>query len=216
MRRFWGSLICVVFIVLGILPASADFLEVPEIAPIPIEVDGEYAPPGVFNGCPVAIAGNSVATVANCLPRPNVSGKTSRFVFNDERREELQRVNAEFNAVLADSPITLEESIQIAVGKMAALHELNWPAILLSYGIVELAEGDEPYDVVVLVVLNTRAFVLGTRDDNILPWQLYPHRFVGIESNGTWRPVADNRDDPSYSEIESYCGQHVCQIISAN
>lgn len=215
MRGVWGSLIffVLVFVLTG-ATARADYWDVTEYAPLPIGV-GEYSPPAALNDCEVAVAGSNVTTVASCLPRPSVSSKGGHFVFDDERRAELERVNAEFNSVLADSTVSLEEGTQVAVGKMMYLLELSWPSSLLSYGIVELAEGDERYNVVVLVVFNTRAFALDSRKDrkDIIPWQLYPHRFVGVESNGTWRPVADDRDDPSYSEMESHCGEHVCERV---
>ena len=206
MRGVWGSLICVLFIALGIMPAQAD-----EYAPLPIVMDDEYSPPAVFNNCEVAIAGNNVTTVASCLPRPGVTSKGDRFVFNDERRMELARVNAEFNAVLPDTAISIEEETQIAVGKMAYLLELGWPSMWLSYAIVETADDDELNHVVVLF----RTLVLASTTDEIMPWQDSSYRFVGVETEGVWRPVTDDRHEPgSYYYDESYCGQHYCPIVT--
>lgn len=177
----------------------------------PLPVGGEYTPPEWLNTCPALVAGAEVGTATSCLP-PIVGAKTdTSFVFDETRWNELDRINRQVNsAVGQDQVVTLEEAIAAAVEKKRLAADAGFPIFLLAYAVVEApleASDDAINDTehfVLLLMFNTRAFALDTLLDDILPWQYSPCRMYGIEINGQWRAVADDRDDPRAIALELY------------
>lgn len=180
-----------------------------DYAPLPI--GGEYTPPAWLNTCPALVAGVEVNTTTSCLP-PIVGKKTDTpFVFDEKRWKELDRVNRQVNASVGrDGVVTLEEAIVAAVEKKRLAVDAGFPVFLLAYAVVEApmeASGggiDDTEHLILILVLNTRAFALDSLLDDILPWQYSPHRMYGAEIDGQWRSVADDRDDPLAIALELY------------
>lgn len=181
-----------------------------DIAPLPVMADHEYQPPRWLNDCAVVVAGSEVKTTTSCLPTLTTSNKGSGFDFNRVRQVELDTLNREINSVLPEETITLEQAIEVTVAKKGRLLELGWPSIILSYAVVEAPLAHEEETVifvdhfVLLIVFNTRALVLDSMVDEIVPWQYSAHRIYGAEISGTWHPVEDDRHDPLDLAIEWY------------
>lgn len=180
-----------------------------DYAPLPI--GGEYTPPSWLNTCPTIVAGAEVNTTTNCLP--TIAGKATdaAFVFDEKRWEELDRINRQVNAIIGqDGVVTLEEAIAAAVEKKRLAVDAGFPIILLGYAVVEAPfegpsdEIDDREHFLLVTVFNTRAFALDSLFDDILPWQYSPCRMYGIEINGQWYAVADERDDPLAIALELY------------
>lgn len=180
-----------------------------DYAPLPI--GGEYTPPSWLNACPTIVAGTDISTTTNCLP--TIAGQTTgtHFIFDEERWGELDRINRQVNAAVGrDGVVTLEEAITAAVEKKGLAIDAGFPVFLLAYAVVEApmeAPGggiDDTEHLILLLVLNTRAFALDSLLDDILPWQYSPHRIYGAEIDGQWRSVADDRDDPLAIALELY------------
>lgn len=210
MKGLWGSLICIAYLAWGIFPVRAEFWNIDEPIPLPKLADGEYSPPEWLNSCPVIVAGSNVTTTTSCLPPLTASVKGPHFIFDEQRRQELVTINDEFNAGLSEADVTLEQSIALAASKKSRLIELGWPAMIVSYAVVKAPKADEEGGVteiphlVLMIRFGSRAFVLDTMLDDILPWQYSPHRFEGAEVDGVWRPIIDYRDDPLAIALEIY------------
>lgn len=178
-----------------------------DYAPLPI--GGEYTPPAWLNTCPTIVAGTEVNTTTSCLS-PIVGAKTDvPFIFDEDRWNDLDRLNRQVNAVVGqDGIVTLEEAIAAAVEKKRLAVDAGFPVVLLAYAIVEAPmegseeEIDETEHFLLVLVFNTRAFVCDSLLDDILPWQYSPHRMYGAEIGGQWYAVTDDRDDPLAIALE--------------
>ena len=214
MDKGWGSffIFVLVFLLGGVAAAQADFLSHPwakDFAPFPV-TKTVYTPPMWLNNCPVAVAGDSdVTTTTNCLP--SLSGPMAdHFDFDDERRIQIEMINTVVNSELPQSSITLEQAIAVAATKVQKAVGFGFPTTIFSYAVVQAPVPDKDDGVifvehlVLVVMFNTRAFVLDSMLDEILPWQYSPHRFDAIETNGQWHAVADDRDDPLAIALELY------------
>ncbi len=180
-----------------------------DYAPLPI--GGEYTPPSWLNACSTIVAGADISTTTNCLP--TIAGKTTdtHFIFDEERWGELDRINRQVNATIGqDGIVTLEEAISATVEKKRLAIDAGFPIFILAYAVVEApmeesgGEIDETEHFLLVVMFNTRALALDSLLDDILPWQYSPCRMYGIEINGQWRAVADDRDDPLAIALELY------------
>jgi predicted transglutaminase-like cysteine proteinase len=209
MKRFWGSFICVLLYCSDANAGAVLNMWSSHYDPLPV-AQGEYVPPTWLNDCVVAVAGDNVTTVSNCLPATTPGNEETEFVFDLARQIELETINEEVNSKLPEDAITLQESIDAAVSKRQMAIDLGFPAKWLGYGIVEapMAAGENDMEIVdhivLIFILNTRAFVLDSLLPEILPWSYSPHSFIGAQVEGVWYPVADDRDDPLAFALELY------------